>query len=39
MMLDSLPNSAHHDQEVFMDRENVIANTRAGGSREGFVKN
>lgn len=30
-MLDSLPNSAYHDQEVFMDRENVIANTRAGG--------
>lgn len=31
MMLDNLPNSAYHNQEVFMDRENVIANTRAGG--------
>lgn len=30
-MLDKLPNSAYHDQEVYMDRENIIANTRAGG--------
>lgn len=31
MMPDNLPNSAYHDQEVYMDRENTIAETRAGG--------